>query len=503
MFWLEEAGLPITGANIARAMQLSPPTVHEMIGRLERDGYVSRAADKSLTSPTDGREQAGAIVRRHRLIERFLTDVLGHAVGRGPRGGQRLEHAMSPVLEERMLAAIGDAKTCPHGHPIVEGAREDGVLLADVEPGAAVHVLRFENEAEELLHYLKESGLHPGSTASSRARTTTRSSSAPPTGATRCRAASPRPSRCAPTRRRRPGAAARGAGALQRPLRPLNRLGGLGRAPESSRRRSAAAAGRASGPAAASRARAGGRSPRARGPRRRARRTGVPRGCARSPGSSFLVPSIIQTGLISPPPPLAFRPRLATCGPKLGHRPCKDQPSSFSTRLVKNGEAQAAPTPPVASGSGGAGGADRLQRRGRGARRPRRSGRPGRWRTRAAGSIRRPRAGSRGRRRTTTPSLGGRRSAATVSYVLGQVDPEEVAAAGDDELGLGQLLAQRLDQRVAALGERRVDELDVLAQAARSGRARARSTRPACSARCSARSRAWRASRSRSGGPAR
>src|SRR3712207_8680233 len=60
-----------------------------------------------------------------------------------------------------MLAAIGDATTCPHGHPIVEGAREAGVLLADVEPGASVHVLRFENEAEELLHYLKGTGLRP------------------------------------------------------------------------------------------------------------------------------------------------------------------------------------------------------------------------------------------------------------------------------------------------------------------------------------------------------
>jgi DtxR family Mn-dependent transcriptional regulator len=61
-----------------------------------------------------------------------------------------------------MLAAIGDAKTCPHGHPIVEGAREEGVLLADVEPGADVQILRFENEAEEILHYLKGTGLHPG-----------------------------------------------------------------------------------------------------------------------------------------------------------------------------------------------------------------------------------------------------------------------------------------------------------------------------------------------------
>jgi len=162
IFWLEEAGLPITGANIARAMQLSPPTVHEMIGRLERDGYVTRGDDKSLSFTTEGRSHAEAIVRRHRLIERFLTDVLGIPWDEVHEEAERLEHAMSPVLEERMRAAIGDATTCPHGHPIVEGVREEGVLLADVEPGASVHILRFENEAEELLHYLKGTGIYPG-----------------------------------------------------------------------------------------------------------------------------------------------------------------------------------------------------------------------------------------------------------------------------------------------------------------------------------------------------
>jgi DtxR family Mn-dependent transcriptional regulator len=162
MFWLEEARLPMTGANIARAMQLSPPTVHEMIGRLERDGYVSRSEDKSLSFTGDGRDHAQAIVRRHRLIERFLTDVLGIPWDEVHEEAERLEHAMSPVLEERMLAAIGDATTCPHGHPLVEGAREHGALLADVAPGAEITVLRFENEAEELLHYLKRAGLNPG-----------------------------------------------------------------------------------------------------------------------------------------------------------------------------------------------------------------------------------------------------------------------------------------------------------------------------------------------------
>jgi DtxR family Mn-dependent transcriptional regulator len=69
---------------------------------------------------------------------------------------------MSPVLEARMLAAIGDAKTCPHGHPIESANRIDGVPLADVEIGAKVRILRFENEAEDLLHYLKASGMEPG-----------------------------------------------------------------------------------------------------------------------------------------------------------------------------------------------------------------------------------------------------------------------------------------------------------------------------------------------------
>jgi DtxR family Mn-dependent transcriptional regulator len=132
-----------------------------MIGRLEEDGYVDRASDKSLTFTASGREEAEAIVRRHRLIERFLTDVLGIPWDEVHEEAERLEHAMSPVLEERMLAAIGDAKTCPHGHPIVEGVREQGGLLADVEPGASIRILRFENEAEEILHYLRAAGLHP------------------------------------------------------------------------------------------------------------------------------------------------------------------------------------------------------------------------------------------------------------------------------------------------------------------------------------------------------
>jgi DtxR family Mn-dependent transcriptional regulator len=162
IFWLQEAGLPMTGANVARAMQLSAPTVHEMIGRLERDGYVARATDKSLSFTDTGREHAELIVRRHRLIERFLTDILEIPWDEVHEEAERLEHWMSPQVEAKMLAAIGDAKTCPHGHPIQPGERMPGVPLADAVPGAKVRILRFENEAEELLHLFKREGLEPG-----------------------------------------------------------------------------------------------------------------------------------------------------------------------------------------------------------------------------------------------------------------------------------------------------------------------------------------------------
>jgi DtxR family transcriptional regulator, Mn-dependent transcriptional regulator len=162
LFWLQEAGLQMTAANVSRAMQVSAPTVHQMIGRLERDEYVTREADRTIYFTPSGEAHAAAIVRRHRLIERFLTDVLGIPWDEVHEQAERLEHGMSEVLEERMLVAIGDAKTCPHGHPIVAGTRLAGVPLADAEVGASVQVLRFENEAEDLLRYLRDAGLEPG-----------------------------------------------------------------------------------------------------------------------------------------------------------------------------------------------------------------------------------------------------------------------------------------------------------------------------------------------------
>jgi DtxR family transcriptional regulator, iron-dependent repressor len=162
LYWLLEAGLPMTAANLVRAMQLSAPTVSEMVGRLERDGYIVRNSDRTIDFTGSGREHAERIVSRHRMIERFLTDVVGVPWDDVHEEAERLEHAMTPRFEEYVRTSVGDAATCPHGHPISVGQRIDGVPLADCAEGATVTILRFENEAEDLLHYLKRAGIEPG-----------------------------------------------------------------------------------------------------------------------------------------------------------------------------------------------------------------------------------------------------------------------------------------------------------------------------------------------------
>jgi DtxR family transcriptional regulator, Mn-dependent transcriptional regulator len=106
LFWLYEAGLPMTGANMARAMQLSAPTVHEMLGRLERDGYIMRTPDRAIDFTESGREHAEHIVSRHRMIERFLTDVVGVPWDDVHEEAEQLEHAMTPRFEAYVRATV-------------------------------------------------------------------------------------------------------------------------------------------------------------------------------------------------------------------------------------------------------------------------------------------------------------------------------------------------------------------------------------------------------------
>lgn len=160
---LLEAGRPLTAANVSREMALSAPTVHEMVKRLEADALIERDERKRISFTPEGLEIARHAASRHRLVERFLTDVLGIPWYEVHGEAEKIDQAMSPAVAERMRAAIGTATTCPHGHPIAAGNRvQCGTRLAEVPIGSRITVLRFENEHDDALRDLHDAGLRLG-----------------------------------------------------------------------------------------------------------------------------------------------------------------------------------------------------------------------------------------------------------------------------------------------------------------------------------------------------
>jgi DtxR family Mn-dependent transcriptional regulator len=164
LYWFQEAGIEPTQANLARAMQVSQPSVTEMVRRLVDEGLVERDERKRLHFTPHGEEIARHIVSRHRLIEAFLVKVFGIPWDEVHEEAHTFEHAISPNLEQRMYELLADAETCPHGHPIGDAPREPGEQLAGAAVGSRVRVLRLENEDPELLRLFKRTGVEPGDT---------------------------------------------------------------------------------------------------------------------------------------------------------------------------------------------------------------------------------------------------------------------------------------------------------------------------------------------------
>ena len=143
-------------------MQLSAPTVHEMLGRLERDGYIERDSERTISFTNSGREHAEHVVSRHRMIERFLTDVVGVPWDDVHEEAEQLEHAMTPRFEA-YVRSVGRRRQDVPARTSNQGRRADRRRAAGrLRSGAKVTILRLENEAEDLLHYLKDAGIEPG-----------------------------------------------------------------------------------------------------------------------------------------------------------------------------------------------------------------------------------------------------------------------------------------------------------------------------------------------------
>ena len=161
LYWLGEAGIERTPTNLARAMQVSPPSVTGMVRRLEAEGLVGRGPGKRIVLTDKGMEVARHVVSRHRLVEAFLVKVMGVPWDEVHEEAEAFEMGVTPALEARMLEMIGEARTCPHGHPIGDYPREPGVPLTAARTGSLVRVLRFENEDHDLLRMFRRAGVTP------------------------------------------------------------------------------------------------------------------------------------------------------------------------------------------------------------------------------------------------------------------------------------------------------------------------------------------------------
>ncbi len=167
LYYLSQRGEPVIAAQVARWLALQPPTVSHALQEMEKKGYIERDDRGEIALTPLGVGLAEGIVRRHRILERFLADILGVPWHMVHEEAVHLEHALSPALEDRITALVGNAVTCPHGNPIPgSGESYQGAVRLDMAPvGTLFTVRRIEEEAEErtdLLRYLEANRLLPG-----------------------------------------------------------------------------------------------------------------------------------------------------------------------------------------------------------------------------------------------------------------------------------------------------------------------------------------------------
>ncbi|MBW3668690.1 MAG: metal-dependent transcriptional regulator [Actinobacteria bacterium] len=171
---LEEEGVAVIQARLAERLGHSAPSVSEMIRRLRSEGYLD-VHDRAVHLTDKGRARAESVVRKHRLAERLLTDVIGLPWHKAHIEACRWEHVMSDDVEERLMELLDNPATCPHGNPIpgTRANRPKVVALAGSEPGDRVRLERVTEQVEldfETLTYLSAHGFTPGADAKVRSK---------------------------------------------------------------------------------------------------------------------------------------------------------------------------------------------------------------------------------------------------------------------------------------------------------------------------------------------
>jgi DtxR family Mn-dependent transcriptional regulator len=168
IYEMAEEDIPTLQANLARWMGVSPASVSEAMKRLRRDGLIERSG-RELTFTRAGRELAEKLVRRHRLAERFLIEVIGLPWHLAHEEAGAWERAISDQVEGRIIDMLHDPATCPHGNPIPGSSNAVDLSglepLKSFEPGDRVVLERLTEDLElhlEVMRYFEDNGLMPG-----------------------------------------------------------------------------------------------------------------------------------------------------------------------------------------------------------------------------------------------------------------------------------------------------------------------------------------------------
>jgi DtxR family transcriptional regulator, Mn-dependent transcriptional regulator len=160
------AGSPTLAARVAEMLGISRASAGEMLKRLEAEGLIERGEHKEALLTATGRKRAEKVVRKHRVIERLLTDFMGYTPAEAHVQADLLGDTFTDDMVERIEVRLGHPDRCPHGWPVdpdVEQAEnQELAALADLDPGAKATIVRLAEHDGELLHWFYDEGLVPG-----------------------------------------------------------------------------------------------------------------------------------------------------------------------------------------------------------------------------------------------------------------------------------------------------------------------------------------------------
>ncbi len=160
------SGSPTLASRVAEMLGVSRASAGEMLKRLEAEGLIERGEHKEALLTASGRVRAQRVVRKHRIIERLLTDFMGYTAAEAHVHADELGDTFSDEMVERIDERLGNPERCPHGWPVdpafEQEENRDLSALADLEPGARATIVRLAEHDGDLLHWFYDQGLEPG-----------------------------------------------------------------------------------------------------------------------------------------------------------------------------------------------------------------------------------------------------------------------------------------------------------------------------------------------------